>query len=134
VSKFGVKEVFDITISSPDGLVTVIDTMKSMSIECRDGFGYLNIEDALVDVEFANRLFKGEFDNKYLRLRGYTYFRDANTGLDKRVDLTISTCKIDKFGIPFSVDNVATTDLTIRFPRRDFYGFPAMMLEVKDND
>jgi hypothetical protein len=129
--KYGVKEVLDLKVYSAEGLLLDIDTMKSYVIT-RDfitGENLLIVEDALVDVKVLTDIINAKYDNKHLRLKAKTKFRNLEA-YDEDVSIEITVAKLSGYEFYGSCEDVGYVTLKFKMPTKDAYGFSNMIIKV----
>jgi hypothetical protein len=132
MSKYGVKDVFDLDVYDKKGLVFTIDTVKEVTVG-RDNYkreGVLVVEDALIDINIVNDVLNGKYDDKHLRIKGKTSFRDLE-GVDHDVSLSVTVAKLNIYNFKMSYDSVSVATLEFNFPTVDAYGFQNAILKVE---
>lgn len=132
--KYGVREVFDLYIYDNEGLLFKIDTAFEVVLT-RDFLRKENtliVKDALLDYKLLSDIMNGKYDDRNLRLKGYSIFRNPDTYKDEKVSLNITIAKFMGYQFPTSCSEPSKITLEFNFPTKDYYGFMNCNFSVSD--
>lgn len=109
MSNYGMKEVFDLAFFDyEDGqMLFRIDSSCGFEIKRKHGRTMLVIEDALINMDIANKFLTGDWDNVEFKIYGNSKIRNAESGMDEDVQLVVNCAEFYSYG--FSVNVMKAT-------------------------